>query len=75
MFSKLKFIFCFALVISLGFTFTLSDTAKAKVYLVGGKPLALQGFISQGIGYGLGGDEYDTKDGFQQAVFQFFFEQ
>ena len=35
-----------------------------------GKPLTLSGYINQSVGFGIGGDEYDTKEGFQSAIFQ-----
>jgi hypothetical protein len=41
---------------------------------VSGKPLTISGYINQGIGWGIGGDEYDTKEGFQSAVFQLLLE-
>jgi uncharacterized protein DUF1302 len=35
-----------------------------------GKPAIIQGFVNQGVGFGVAGDHYDTMEGFQQAVFQ-----
>lgn len=36
-----------------------------QTYGVFGKPLRISGFINQGVGYGIGGDHYDTKEGWQ----------
>lgn len=37
---------------------------------VGGKPATLMGYVNQSASFGIAGDHYDTKEGFQQAIFQ-----
>jgi hypothetical protein len=35
-----------------------------------GRPVTLMGYVQQSVGIGIGGDKYDTKQGFQSALFQ-----
>ncbi len=37
---------------------------------LGGKPFTFTGVIKQGVGYGISGDQYDTKEGFQSFLTQ-----
>ena len=41
---------------------------------LGDKQIRVMGYINQGVGFGIAGDEHDTKEGFQQAVFQILLE-
>ncbi|MBI5420064.1 MAG: hypothetical protein HZA60_08240 [Deltaproteobacteria bacterium] len=41
----------------------------ATEYMLGGNPAHVMGYIDQGAAYGIGGDHYDTKKGFQSAIF------
>lgn len=47
-----------------------SGIAEAKTFEVAERPLNVTGYLNQGIGYGIAGDDFDTQEGFQQAVFQ-----
>jgi hypothetical protein len=44
-------------------------TAAEEVQLWG-KPLTIHGYISQGVGFGMAGEHFDTQRGFQSAIFQ-----
>ncbi len=37
---------------------------------MGDKKVSLMGYLNQSVCYGIGGDRYDTQEGFQQAIFQ-----
>ena len=52
----------------------LSSTSWATVFEVGGKPLTLMGFVSQTAQFGIDGDSYDTKEGFNTALTNLFIE-
>ncbi len=47
-----------------------SGRAIAIDFDVFDKPLSVNGYINQGIQFGVAGDHYDTKSGFQQALMQ-----
>lgn len=44
-------------------------TAGATEFMVGGSPAHVMGYIDQGAAYGIAGDHFDTKKGFQSAIF------
>ena len=48
----------------------LVHPAMAIDFALGGKPGRIMGYINQGVQVGLAGDEFDTKSGFQSALFQ-----
>jgi len=48
--------------------------AMAIDFRLGGKECSLMGYVNQGVSFGVAGDEYDTKQGFQSALFQFLLE-
>ena len=41
----------------------------ARAVEIGGKPVKLGGYINQGIGYGIGGNAYDSMQGFQSFTY------
>jgi hypothetical protein len=47
----------------------IAGPSLATEFMVGGKPMRVLGVINQGIGWGIGGDHHDTKEGFQSAIF------
>lgn len=52
----------------------LVHPAMAKMFKVAGRPLNLFGYATQGGAYSLRGDHYDTEEGFNSALFNFFLE-
>ena len=53
----------------------LVSPGMAKQYLVGGKTLNVFGYVTQGVAFSLhGADNYDTEQGLQSAIFNFFLE-
>ena len=48
----------------------LTHPAMAIDFALGGKPGRIMGYVNQGVQVGLAGDEFDTKSGFQSALFQ-----
>lgn len=47
-----------------------SGTSTALEVQLRGKPLTVHGYVSQGAGFGITGEHFDTQKGFQSAVFQ-----
>jgi hypothetical protein len=60
--------------ILLFFLLGITATASAVTTEVGGAPFSFMGIIKQGAAYGIGGNEYDTKDGFQSFLTQIILE-
>lgn len=52
----------------------LACPAQATQMLLGGKPLNVFGYFTQGVQYNLGGDHYDTEEDFQALLFNAFIE-
>lgn len=52
----------------------LAGQVQAKQILIGGKPLNVFGYFTQGIQYNLGGNHYDTEEDFQALLFNAFVE-
>lgn len=44
---------------------TAQSAAALEPMMLGGKPLYVMGYINQSVGYGIGNDEYDTKQEWQ----------
>ena len=44
--------------------------AQAFDIPMAGKKVSVMGYLNQGVTYGIGGDRFDTQEGFQQAIFQ-----
>ena len=60
----------FFAVVAAMFVVLVSSPAMAREFMVGGKPLNLFGYVTQGIGLGLHSqDYYDTEKGLQAALF------
>ncbi len=48
-----------------------SSTAQGLFdFRIAGKPLTVMGYINQGFQFGIAGSHYDTRSGFQAAIFQ-----
>ncbi|MBW1818479.1 MAG: hypothetical protein JRJ60_15150, partial [Deltaproteobacteria bacterium] len=69
---KKKFL-CSAFVLAMVLFFVNPSMAIEDLILFG-KPLSVMGYVNQGVSWGIEGDEYDTKKGFQSAIFQFLLE-
>jgi len=53
----------------------VAGPARAYDFTVGAMPLSVMGYVNQGVAFNIvGGDHYDTKKGFQSAIFQFLLE-
>ena len=63
----------FIAVVSLIAMAVLVSPAMARQFTVGGRPLNLFGYVTQGVAYGLH-DEYDTEEGVNQLLFNFLVE-
>jgi hypothetical protein len=68
---KKRLLLC--LVIALTMTVFGINTVRAAEFMLGGKPLTILGYVTQGAAYGLHND-YDTYHGFQQALTNIFLE-
>ena len=67
-----KRLLVFAIVASITVVLIVSP-AVAKMSEVGGRPLNLFGYVTQGVAYGLH-DEYDTEEGINQLLFNLLLE-
>jgi hypothetical protein len=56
-------------VISIVLALTTVGPSLATTFDIDGKPMRVMGLINQGIGWGIAGDHFDTKEGFQSAIF------
>jgi hypothetical protein len=68
---KKKMFLCLLIVVTM--TVFGFGTVRAMELMVGGKPLTLLGYVTQGAAYGLH-NNYDTHQGFQQALTNVFLE-
>jgi len=61
-------------IVILVMTVFFAPPARAVNIELGGNPGTLTGYVNQGVSFGVAGDEYDTKQGFQSALFQLLLE-
>jgi hypothetical protein len=61
---------CFSIFVFL----VVGGTAVALDIDLGGKNLKINGFLNQGVSFGIAGDEYDNKEGFQSAYYDLLLE-
>lgn len=72
--SKLKRKVLFGLCACALVVFMVHPALALKDIMIGGNPLTFMGYINQGVGYGLGDDNYSSMEEFQSFYFDFLLE-
>ncbi len=72
--SKVKRMILFGICVCALAVFTVQPASAIKDIMIGGNPLNLQGYINQGVGYGIGDDNYSSMEGWQSFYSDFLLE-